>query len=155
MMSERTIVQMQTPVTQSVAAIKALLQWKGRSSDPLPQFVELGKEESRLVLVLSNKRDSYYTVTAKACSCPSAVYRHNGPCKHQRKYFAESKPATKAADSEPLVKRGGFRPIDLLPSEEKALAAPLYVDTTPDISPRELAYWSIREDKAMWPQCEA
>jgi hypothetical protein len=150
-MSGNVLVQIETPKTQSVPAIKALLAWRGRAADPLPQFVELGKDESRVILVLSNKRDSYYTVTTKACSCPAATWHPDHQCKHQRKYFAESKPATKTTDSEPLVKRGGFRPIDLLPSEEKALAAPLYVDTTRDTTPREVAYHSIQEDKAMWP----
>jgi len=93
-MSARTIINQEKPQTQTVDAIKALLSWRGRASDPLPSFVELGKEESRLVLVLSNKNDCYYTVTGKDCSCPAAIY-HRGPCKHQRKHFAEqiAKPA--------------------------------------------------------------
>jgi hypothetical protein len=75
--------------SQSIEAVKALLSWKGRSSDPLPSVVEFKSEEeedSRLILVLSNKRDLYYTVTSAACSCPAALYR-GGPCKHQRKLF--------------------------------------------------------------------
>jgi hypothetical protein len=120
-MSGKTIVQMESPKTQSIAAIKALLQWKGRASDPLPSFVELGKGESWVILVLNGKRDAFYTATAKACSCPAAVY-HHGPCKHQRKFFPEIKAATKVTASEPLIKRGGFRPVDTLPHEEKAAA---------------------------------
>jgi hypothetical protein len=78
------------PITQSIEAVKALLAWKGRASDPLPSVVEFANdgEESRLVLVLSNKKNGYYTVTAKACSCPSATYRPGQPCKHQRKHFS-------------------------------------------------------------------
>jgi hypothetical protein len=75
--------------SQSIDAVKALLAWKGRSSDPLPSVVEFKSEEeedSRLILVLSNKKDLYYTVTATACSCPAAMYRGN--CKHQRKHFS-------------------------------------------------------------------
>jgi hypothetical protein len=147
-MSGKTLVQMESPITQSVGAVKSLLALVGRASDPLPTDVSL--DNGRLVLVLSNKKDAYYTCTATACSCPSAHW-HNGPCKHQRKFFSEIKAAIKATDSEPLIKRGGFRPIDLLPSEEKARAAPLYVDTTPDVSPREVAYHSIQEDKILWP----
>ena len=75
------------PVTQSVDAIKILLAFVGRASDPMPTDVTL--DNGRLVLVLNNKRDAYYVTTAHACSCPSAIYRHNGPCKHQRRYFAE------------------------------------------------------------------
>jgi hypothetical protein len=98
----KTILNLESPKTQSIDAIKALLQWKGRAADPLPQFVELGKEESRLVLVLSNKRDAYYTTTAAKCSCPAAVY-HQGTCKHQRKYF----PVAKVEQS---IETGSIRP---------------------------------------------
>ena len=79
------------PTTQSIDAIKSLLAYVGRASDPLPTDVSL--ENGRLVLVLSNKKDVYYTTTTKACSCPSATY-HGGRCKHQRKYFG-AKPASR------------------------------------------------------------
>ena len=75
------------PITQSIASVKALLTWRGRACDPLPEFVEMGKGEDRLVLVLSNKRDVYYTTTARACSCPAHAFSHGSPCKHQREYF--------------------------------------------------------------------
>jgi hypothetical protein len=69
-----------------------------------------------------------------------------------RRYFPQEQPtATKPTASEPLIKRGGFRPIDTLPGEEKASSTPLYVDCTPDVTSREIAYHSIREDKTMWP----
>ena len=98
-MSARTILNVETPTTQSLDAIKALLSWRGRASDPLPSFIEIGKEESRLVLVLSNKKDCFYVTTARACSCPAAVY-HHGPCKHQRKYFPKiAKPAAMESES--------------------------------------------------------
>jgi hypothetical protein len=150
----KTILNMESPVTQSLAAIKALLQWKGRASDPLPQFVELGKEESRLVLVLSNKKDCFYTVTSKTCSCPARGWHPNQPCKHQRKYFHEVKATIKPTASEPLIKRGNFKPFDEMPSEEKARATPLYVDTTRDATPREIAYQEMKMIREFWP-CEA
>jgi hypothetical protein len=141
------------PITQSIAAIKALLSWKGRASDPLPQFVELGKDEGKLVLVLSNKRDAYYCVTPKTCSCPAQTWHPGTPCKHQRKHFPEVKTTTKR--SEPLIKRGGFKSFDEMPGERAASRAAsssfCMVDTTPDATPREIAYHSIREDKIMWP----
>ena len=102
------------PVTQSLAAIKNLLAYVGRASDPMPSDVSL--DNGRLVLVLSNKKDAYYTVTEKKCSCPAATY-HQGPCKHQRKYFSVAKVEQSTA-SEPLIKRGGFRPFDEMPGEE-------------------------------------
>ena len=76
------------PVTQSLEAVKNLLAFVGRASDPLPTDVSL--HNGRLVLVLSNKKDCFYTVTVTKCSCPSSTYR-GGPCKHQRKYFPVAK----------------------------------------------------------------
>jgi len=41
--------------------------------------------------MLSNKKDAYYVVTPKACSCPAAAYHPGQPCKHQRKFFPPAK----------------------------------------------------------------
>jgi hypothetical protein len=100
-MSGKVLVQIETPKTQSIDAVKTLLAYVGMASDPLPSDVSL--DGGRLVLVLNNKKDAYYCVTAKACSCPSAVYRHNGPCKHQRKYFPVAK-------VEQVIEMGSIRP---------------------------------------------
>ena len=90
------------PVTQSIDAIKSLLAFVGRASDPLPSDVSL--DNGRLVLILSNKKDAYYTCTARACSCPGNQFRHN--CKHMRKYFPEtSKPAATVTET------GSIRPV--------------------------------------------
>lgn len=89
-MSEiKTILNIEKPQTQTVEAVKALLTWRGRASDPLPEYVEMGEGERRLVLVLSNKKDCYYVTTGAACSCPARSWHPNQPCKHQRKHFAE------------------------------------------------------------------
>ncbi len=74
------------PVTQSVDAVKALLSWRGRASEPLPTDVSL--DHGRIVLALSNKKDCYFTVSAAKCSCPAAIHSHE-PCAHQKKFFAE------------------------------------------------------------------
>lgn len=87
-MAERTLLDSGCPITQSIDSVKALLTWKGRGSEPLPKFVEMGKE-NRVVLVLSSKQDAYYVVTQTACSCPSATYRPS-PCKHRLKHFPEA-----------------------------------------------------------------
>jgi len=92
--------------------------------DPLPSVVEFAKEgeESRLVLVLSNKKNAYYTVTAKACSCPAATY-HQGPCKHQRKHFGVSPPTSPRRCAEvggSIRPTDSFKPFSLLPGEEPA-----------------------------------
>ena len=86
-MEVKTHLDSGSPITQSIEAVKSLLSYVGRVSDPLPTFLEIPGE--RCVLVLSNKKDVYYTVTPKACSCPSATYRPGQPCNHQRKYFSD------------------------------------------------------------------
>ena len=91
------------PVTQSRDAVKTLLAFVGRASDPMPTDVTL--DNGRMVLVLSNKKDAYYTCTARACSCPSATYRR-GPCKHQRKFFPQAeatKPVSANASLKPVA----------------------------------------------------
>ena len=87
-MSGKNLLEGRTgPITQSVEAVKKLLTFLGRTSDPLPQEVSL--DGGRLVLVLSNKKDAYYTATSRACSCPAATYNPGKPCKHSRKYFPQ------------------------------------------------------------------
>ncbi len=94
-MSGKNLLEGRTgPVSQSIDAVKALLQWKKIASDPLP--ADLSLDNGRLVLVLSNKKDVYYTCTAKACSCPSAVYNPGKPCKHMRRFFSQLKAVTVA-----------------------------------------------------------
>lgn len=116
-MAGRTLVQLEKPTTQTVDAVKSLLAYVGRASDPLPSDVSL--EGGRVVLILSNKRDAYYTVTVKACSCPANTWHPGTLCKHQRKFFSVAK-VEQSTGGEPLMQRGGFRPVDLLPSEERA-----------------------------------
>jgi len=97
-MSGRNLLEGRTgPVTQSIDAVKSLLAYVGSASDPMPSDVTL--DNGRLVLVLSNKRDAYYTCTSRACSCPGNQFRHN--CKHQRRYFPQetAKPTAMASES--------------------------------------------------------
>jgi hypothetical protein len=82
-MSSKVIVDKNAAVTQTVAAVVELLRYLGRSIQPLPETVEL----PGVLLVLSNKKDVFYTTTPHSCSCPSAAYRPGQACKHQRKYF--------------------------------------------------------------------
>jgi len=117
-MSGKTLIQI--PKTQSIDAVKALLAYVGRASNPLPTDVSL--EDGRLVLVLSKKRDAYYCVTSRQCSCPSSAYRPGLPCKHMRKFFpveATNKPDD-CGSIRPKV--GSFKPFSLLPSEERRAA---------------------------------
>ena len=104
-MQSKVLIQMETPVTQSTEAVKALLTWRGRAVDPMPstlEFVNEG-EGSRIVLVLSNKKDSYYVVTPAKCSCPAAIYNPGTACKHIRKHFPQEQAAT-------VAKSGSIRP---------------------------------------------
>ena len=101
-MLEKNLLEGRTgPITQSVDAVKALLQWKKIASDPLPADVSL--DNGRLVLVLSNKKDVYYTVTATKCSCPAATYHPGQLCKHQRKHFPQEQVAI-------VAESGSIRP---------------------------------------------
>lgn len=85
-MVERTLlVETVAPVTQDVNAVKALLSWRKMPIDPMPDFVEL---PGKVFLVLSGKKDVYYTTTRRACSCPSQSYHPGERCKHQKKFFA-------------------------------------------------------------------
>ena len=132
---------MENPTTQRTDAVEALAAFLHRPIEG--GVLDLGS----LKLVKSNKGDAFYGVTATKCSCPAASY-HHGPCKHQRKYFAEIKAATKATAREPLIKRGGFKPFDELPGERAAKASSLSAIDCHDTTEQDVAYHSIREDKA-------
>ena len=73
------------PKSKSIEAVVELLRLLGRPIAPLPESIVIRDA----VLVLSAKKDAYYTVTSKACSCPAFAF-HSRPCKHQRKYFKDS-----------------------------------------------------------------
>ncbi len=90
--------EVESPKTQSIEAVKALLAFKKVASDPLPQEVSL--DGGRLVLVLSNKKDAYYVTTPKSCSCPSAVYHPGVACKHSKKYFPQPKKTREELEAE-------------------------------------------------------
>ena len=89
-----------SPITQSIDAVKSLLAYVGRGSDPLPIFVEMPGRE--VILVLSGKKDAYYTTTAQACSCPSGTYRPGQTCKHRRTYFSQDPKAAKIAEAKAI-----------------------------------------------------
>jgi hypothetical protein len=85
--------EMESPKTQTVEAVEALATYLNK---PIKAGVlDLGAVK----LVLSNKKDCYYTVTSRVCSCPSATYRPGQTCKHQRKYFPQPAKPVEATDS--------------------------------------------------------
>ena len=168
-MEGRTLLVSGSPITQSIDAVKSLLAYVGRASGPLPTFLELPGE--RCVLVLSNKKDVYYTVTPKVCSCPSATYRPGQPCKHQRKYFlAPGKELDAESDAmmatmkgpkklaQPPVDSirpegkwpGGFNgPVDLETikdeSHKSTILSEMLIDCGHDTTLKDIAYWQKKQ----------
>jgi hypothetical protein len=63
------------------------------------------QEEGRMVLVLSNKKDSYYVVTSTKYSCPSQVYR-GGSCKHMRRFFPQEAATVIVTEAENIRPEG-------------------------------------------------
>jgi hypothetical protein len=90
-MSGRILLELSSPVTQICEAVKQLIAYHhhGQAPREMPDFYRLSSE---MVLVLSNKKDAYYVVTPKTCSCPAATYRPGQPCKHRAKFFGPSNP---------------------------------------------------------------
>jgi hypothetical protein len=77
-MASRILFQNDVPVSQSIEAVKGLITFYNHGEQPkeMPAFYRLDAE---IVLVLSNKKDSYFVTTPIACSCPAATYRPGGP----------------------------------------------------------------------------
>jgi hypothetical protein len=105
----KTIYEPSCPVTQTAEAVKSLITFYNHGHEPaeMPAFFRLTGE---MVLVQSNKKDVYYVVTPKSCSCPSATYRPNQACKHQRNYFPQPKKGAEPVDSI-MPSKAGFRPV--------------------------------------------
>jgi hypothetical protein len=82
-MSKVVLIEKTASLTQSVEAVVELLSFLGKPANSLPEVVDL----NGMMLVLSNKKDVFYTTTSNSCSCPSSIYRPGQRCKHQRKYF--------------------------------------------------------------------
>lgn len=104
-----TILNVESPKTQSIESVKALLTYMGRPSDPLPVYVELA---GGVRLTKSKKGDAYYCTTPKECSCPARTFSPGSLCKHMKALQV-------AMESESIrPKCGAFRPFSELPSEE-------------------------------------
>jgi len=80
-MSGKLSIQLENPVSQTVDAVKSLLAYMHRPSDPLPSFVELN---GHVRLTLSKDKQAYYVTTPKDCSCPARAYRPGTTCKHMK-----------------------------------------------------------------------
>jgi len=74
----------------------------------MPSFVELA---GGVRLTRSKKADCYYTTTSRDCSCPARAYNPGVACKHMK--------TVQAAMECIRPKMGSFKPVSLLPSEER------------------------------------
>jgi hypothetical protein len=71
-----------------------------------------------------------------------------------RRYFAEqttSKHAIKQRNHGAWHGRNGPVLDEVRPTETAKVSSPLYVDTTPDANPREVAYFEMAETRQYWP----
>ena len=150
-MTARTIINAESPKTQSVEAVKGLLAWRGRAADPLPEYVEMGEGDNRLVLVLSNKKDCFYVATARDCSCPARNWHPNGPCKHMRRYFAEQQATKRPAATAPNAGRWHGHNGPWIEDEPTKAPSLLSVIDCHDSTDMDAAYHSIKADREMWP----
>ena len=103
----RTLFDGASPKTQSVEAVKQLITYQqhhGQVPAEIPAFHRLSAE---LVLVLSNKKDAYYVVTPRECSCPAKAYHPSKSCKHQRKYFPTKPESVQTLDLADEIRPAG------------------------------------------------
>ena len=93
-MSGKILFNVSSPVTQKPEAVEALAAYLNKPIEA--GVLDLGSAK----LVKSNKGDAFYTVTAKACSCPAVTYHPGMACKHQRKYFPQPKKSREELEAE-------------------------------------------------------
>jgi len=93
-MSGKILFNVSSPVTQKPEAVEALAAYLNKPIEA--GVLDLGSAK----LVKSNKGDAFYTVTAKACSCPAMTYHPGMACKHQRKYFPQPKKSREELEAE-------------------------------------------------------
>jgi len=98
------VLAVEPPKSQSVDAVLSLLTAMGVHRESPPASVKMSDS---CFLVLSARGEEYYTVTRRACSCPSSVYHPGTVCKHQKKYLGMiQKPARIAT-----IPSAGFKPV--------------------------------------------
>lgn len=131
----------------------------------MPAFVELN---GGVRLTKSKKGDCYYTTSLTDCSCKARTFNPSQKCKHMKALEAsqamqDSREQAKAYQAKERALKGKAPAVDSIREHQafkpicpdEVSSSPLWVDTTPDATPGELAYWSIQADRDLWPQCEA
>lgn len=120
-MAGKVLVEVPNPLTEDTKAVVALLKCLGRPYSPLPDAVKL----PNMVLVLSSKKDVFYTVTARDCSCPARTYHPGQACKHMKRFFTEAQIPKKTLLEEMVDQRYemSFTPEDEPEAAEKPASA--------------------------------
>ncbi len=94
-MSGKILLEPSCPVTQTAEAVKQLIEFvTHKPCEELPESFSMPS----MVLVLSNKKDVYYVVTEKDCSCPARTYNPGKHCKHMRKHYPQKVKSQSMAD---------------------------------------------------------
>lgn len=96
-MSGKVLFESVTPVTQTIASVKALAQFLGLK-EALPQVISLANGAQ---LSLSSKKDCYYFTNSRSCSCRAGLYGKD--CKHKRAILeraSSSAPSSQASRRE-------------------------------------------------------
>jgi hypothetical protein len=91
--------EIETPITQTTESGKVLAKFLSMEEE-LPKEITLANGAR---LVLSSKRDAYYTVVRGKCSCKAGQYGRR--CKH----IASSTAFDERGNIR--MERGGFRPV--------------------------------------------
>jgi hypothetical protein len=81
-----------------------------------------------VVLVLSGKKDVYYTTTPRSCSCPSGTYRPGQICKHRRNYFSPK--ADKIAEAKAKTEEGRQQAREYQAKQRALKASPNLIDSS-------------------------
>ncbi len=169
----------ESPKTQSIESVKNLLTCIGRSTDPMPSLVDLAGGV-RLTKSSKGDVYYTTTPTAcscparnfnpnKQCEHMKALLAESSRAQakahqaRQRELRAKAKARVVEEPQEPAKRlarppgdcirpdMAGFKPFSLLPSEEKTKAILSMLIDLFDTTEREASYWSIEEDKALWP----
>ena len=166
-MNGKTLINGECVATQTPQAVAALLAFCKRPSNSMPAFVELN---GGVRLTRSKKGDCYYTTSLTDCSCKARTFNPSQKCKHMKALEAsqamqDSREQAKAYQAKERAIKGKSSAVDSIREHipfkpiapDECEAVKVYassfdlVDTTPDASPREVAYHEMAEIRQYWP----